>query len=129
MGGTSRDVCLLRDGVAEATTARTIDSYPIVTPMLDVHTVGAGGGSIVRLDEVRRIKVGPDSAAADPGPACCGLGGTQVTLTDVNLVLGYIDAENFADGQGLNTRSIRGSYRVAAAGSSRTNRSPRKMST
>src|SRR5438105_3302917 len=99
MGGTSLDVCLLRDGAAEATTARDIDSYPIVTPMLDVHTVGAGGGSIVRLDEVGRIKVGPDSAAADPGPACYGLGGTQVTLTDVNLVLGYIDPDNFAGGE------------------------------
>lgn len=99
MGGTSLDVCLLRDGVAEATTAREIDSYPIVTPMLDVHTVGAGGGSIVRLDEVGRIKVGPESAAADPGPACYGLGGTHVTLTDVNLVLGYIDPDNFAGGE------------------------------
>src|SRR5438067_4398055 len=99
MGGTSLDVCLLREGVAEATTAREIDSYPIVTPMLDVHTVGAGGGSIVRLDEVGRIKVGPDSAAADPGPACYGLGGTQVTLTDVNLVLCYIDPDNFAGGE------------------------------
>jgi N-methylhydantoinase A len=99
MGGTSLDVCLLRDGVAEATTAREIDSYPIVTPMLDVHSVGAGGGSIVRLDEVGRIKVGPDSAAADPGPACYGMGGDQVTLTDVNLVLGYIDAEDFAGGE------------------------------
>ena len=98
MGGTSLDVCLLREGVAEATTAREIDSYPIVTPMLDVHTVGAGGGSIVRLDEVGRITVGPDSAAADPGPACYGLGGTQATLTDVNLVLGYIDPDNFAGG-------------------------------
>lgn len=99
MGGTSLDVCLLRDGVAEATTTREIDHYPIVTPMLDVHTVGAGGGSIVRLDEVGRIKVGPDSAAADPGPACYGLGGTQVTLTDVNVMLGYIDPDNFAGGE------------------------------
>jgi N-methylhydantoinase A len=99
MGGTSLDVCLLRDGVAEATTAREIDYFPIVTPMLDVHTVGAGGGSIVRLDEVGRIKVGPDSAAADPGPACYGLGGEDVTLTDVNLVLGYIDPDDFAGGE------------------------------
>ena len=99
MGGTSLDVCLLRQGVAETTTAREIDHYPIVTPMLDVHTVGAGGGSIVRLDEVGRINVGPDSAAADPGPACYGLGGTQVTLTDVNVVLGYIDPDNFAGGE------------------------------
>ncbi len=98
MGGTSLDVCLLRNATAEATTAREIDYFPIVTPMLDVHTVGAGGGSIVRLDDVGRLKVGPESAAADPGPACYGLGGDHVTLTDVNLVLGYIDADDFADG-------------------------------
>ena len=98
MGGTSLDVCLLRQGKAEATTAREIDYFPIVTPMLDVHTVGAGGGSIVRLDDVGRLKVGPDSASSDPGPACYGLGGDYVTLTDVNLVLGYIDADDFADG-------------------------------
>ncbi len=91
MGGTSLDVCLLREGIAEATTAREIDYFPVVTPMLDVHTVGAGGGSICRLDEVGRVKVGPQSAAADPGPACYGRGGRQVTLTDVNVVLGYID--------------------------------------
>jgi N-methylhydantoinase A len=98
MGGTSLDVCLLRQGKAEATTAREIDYFPIVTPMLDVHTVGAGGGSIVRLDDVGRLKVGPESASSDPGPACYGLGGDYVTLTDVNLVLGYIDADDFADG-------------------------------
>ena len=98
MGGTSLDVCLLRNAVAEATTAREIDYFPIVTPMLDVHTVGAGGGSIVRLDDVGRVKVGPDSASSDPGPACYGLGGNFVTLTDVNLVLGYIDPNDFADG-------------------------------
>lgn len=99
MGGTSLDVCLLRDGMAEATTAREIDYFPVVTPMLDVHTVGAGGGSICRLDEVRRVKVGPQSAAADPGPACYGLGGRHVTLTDVNVVLGYIDPDDFAGGE------------------------------
>ncbi len=99
MGGTSLDVCLLRDGAAEATTAREIDYFPIVTPMLDVHTVGAGGGSICRLDEVGRVRVGPQSAAADPGPACYNLGGTQVTLTDVNVVLGYIDPDDFAGGE------------------------------
>jgi len=98
MGGTSLDVCLLRQGKAEATTAREIDYFPVVTPMLDVHTVGAGGGSIVRLDDVGRLKVGPDSASSDPGPACYGLGGDFVTLTDVNLILGYIDADDFADG-------------------------------
>jgi N-methylhydantoinase A len=99
MGGTSLDVCLLREGIAEATTAREIDYFPVVTPMLDVHTVGAGGGSICRLDEVGRVKVGPQSAAADPGPACYGRGGRQVTLTDVNVVLGYIDPDDFAGGE------------------------------
>ncbi|MFN0303198.1 MAG: hydantoinase/oxoprolinase family protein [Burkholderiales bacterium] len=99
MGGTSLDVCLLREGIAEATTAREIDYFPVVTPMLDVHTVGAGGGSICRLDEVGRVKVGPQSAAADPGPACYGRGGRQVTLTDVNVVLGYIDPDYFAGGE------------------------------
>jgi N-methylhydantoinase A len=99
MGGTSLDVCLLRDGVAETTTTREIDYYPISTPMLDVHTVGAGGGSIVRVDEVGRLRIGPESAAADPGPACYGLGGRDVTLTDVNLVLGYLDPDDFAGGE------------------------------
>ena len=99
MGGTSLDVCLLSDGAAEATTSREIDYFPVVTPMLDVHTVGAGGGSIVKLDEVGRLKVGPESAAAYPGPACYGLGSTEVTLTDVNLVLGYLDPDNFAGGE------------------------------
>lgn len=99
MGGTSLDVCLLRNGVAEATTAREIGYFPVVTPMLDVHTIGAGGGSIVTLDEVGRVKVGPESASSDPGPACYGLGGTHATLTDVNLLLGYIDADDFAGGE------------------------------
>ena len=99
MGGTSLDVCLLRNGTAEATTAREIGYFPVVTPMLDVHTVGAGGGSIVTLDEVGRLKVGPESASSDPGPACYGLGGNHATLTDVNLMLGYIDANDFAGGE------------------------------
>lgn len=98
MGGTSLDVCLLKDGKAEATTAREIDYFPVVTPMLDVHTVGAGGGSIVTIDDVGRLKVGPESASSDPGPACYGLGGDHVTLTDVNVVLGYIDPDDFANG-------------------------------
>jgi N-methylhydantoinase A len=99
MGGTSLDVCLLRDGIAQTTTTREIDYYPVSTPMLDVHTVGAGGGSIVRVDEVGRLTIGPESAAADPGPACYGLGGNDVTLTDVNLVLGYLDPNDFAGGE------------------------------
>lgn len=98
MGGTSLDVCVLRNGVAETTASREIDHFPIVSPMLDVHTVGAGGGSLCRLDEVGRLRVGPQSASSDPGPACYGYGGTGLTLTDVNLVLGYLDPTDFAGG-------------------------------
>jgi len=98
MGGTSLDVCMLRGGATETTGSREIGHFPIVTPMLDVHTVGAGGGSIVRLDEVGRLSVGPDSASSDPGPACYGRGGTALTLTDVNVVLGYLDPDSFAGG-------------------------------
>lgn len=98
MGGTSLDACVLRDGVAEATSSREIDHFPIVSPMLDVHTIGAGGGSLCRIDEVGRLRVGPQSASSDPGPACYGRGGTGLTLTDVNLVLGYLDPADFAGG-------------------------------
>jgi N-methylhydantoinase A len=98
MGGTSLDVCVLRDGVAGTIASREIDHFPIVSPMLDVHTVGAGGGSLCRLDEVGRLRVGPESAASDPGPACYGRGGNGLTLTDVNLVLGYLDPADFAGG-------------------------------
>jgi N-methylhydantoinase A len=98
MGGTSLDVCVLRNGVAETTASREIDHFPIVSPMLDVHTIGAGGGSLCRIDEVGRLRVGPQSASSDPGPACYGRGGTGLTLTDVNLVLGYLDPSDFAGG-------------------------------
>ncbi len=98
MGGTSLDVCVLRNGVAEATSSREIDHFPIVSPMLDVHTIGAGGGSLCRIDEVGRLRVGPQSASSDPGPACYGRGGTGLTLTDVNLALGYLDPADFAGG-------------------------------
>ena len=98
MGGTSLDICLLRDGVAGTTASREIDYFPLLAPMLDVHTVGAGGGSLCRLDEVGRIHVGPESASSDPGPACYGRGGTGLTLTDINLVLGYLDPADFAGG-------------------------------
>ena len=98
IGGTSLDVCMVRDGVAEAATNREIDFFPIAVPMLDVHTVGAGGGSVVRVDDVGRVSVGPDSMGARPGPACYGLGGDQATLTDVNLLLGLLDPDTFADG-------------------------------
>jgi N-methylhydantoinase A len=98
VGGTSLDVCLIRNSVAEATTTREIDMFPVAIPMLDVHTIGAGGGSIVRVDDVGRVKVGPDSMGAWPGPACYGLGGEQATLTDINLLMGLLDPATFANG-------------------------------
>ena len=99
IGGTSLDTCLVRGSVAEATTTREIDMFPLAVPMLDVHTIGAGGGSVVRVDDVGRVKVGPQSMGARPGPACYGLGGERATLTDVNLLMGLIDADGFADGE------------------------------
>ena len=99
IGGTSLDVCLIRNSVAEATTTREIDMFPVGIPMLDVHTIGAGGGSIVRVDDVGRVKVGPDSMGARPGPACYGLGGDQATLTDINLLMGLLDPASFANGE------------------------------
>ena len=99
IGGTSLDVCLIRNSVAEATTTREIDMFPVGIPMLDVHTIGAGGGSIVRVDDVGRVKVGPDSMGARPGPACYGLGGEQATLTDINLLMGLLDPVTFANGE------------------------------
>lgn len=98
MGGTSLDVCVLHGGSAGAAASREIEHFPIVSPMLDIHTVGAGGGSLCRLDEVGRLHIGPESASADPGPACYGRGGSGLTLTDVNLVLGYLDPADFAGG-------------------------------
>ena len=105
VGGTSLDVCLIQNSNAEITTAREIDMFPISTPTIDVHTIGAGGGSIIRIDEVGRITVGPDSMGADPGPVCYGLGGTLPTLTDINLLMGLIDPETFANGEVLLDRA------------------------
>jgi N-methylhydantoinase A/oxoprolinase/acetone carboxylase beta subunit len=92
MGGTSTDVCLIRGGVPEPAPSRVVAGYPIRLPALDVHTIGAGGGSIARLDPGGALTVGPRSAGAIPGPACYGRGGTAPTVTDADLVLGRLDA-------------------------------------
>jgi N-methylhydantoinase A/oxoprolinase/acetone carboxylase beta subunit len=92
MGGTSTDVCLVRGRVPEPTSERVVAGFPIRLPALDVHTVGAGGGSIARLDAGGALVVGPRSAGALPGPACYGLGGDEPTVTDADLVLGRIPA-------------------------------------
>src|SRR6185437_12937604 len=90
MGGTSTDVCLIAGGHAERASERTIAGVPIRLPTVDLHTVGAGGGSIVWRDAGGALRVGPQSAGADPGPACYGRGGTQPTVTDANLLLGRL---------------------------------------
>jgi len=90
MGGTSTDVCAIVDGVARREHEREVGGFPVRLPTLAVHTVGAGGGSIVRLDEGGAIRVGPESAGATPGPACYGNGGERPTVTDANLLLGRL---------------------------------------
>ncbi|MGH2921302.1 MAG: hydantoinase/oxoprolinase family protein, partial [Gaiellaceae bacterium] len=90
MGGTSTDVCLIAGGKAERSTERTVAGLPVRLPSVDLHTVGAGGGSIAWVDEGGALHVGPRSAGADPGPACYGLGGTEPTVTDANLLLGRL---------------------------------------
>ena len=90
MGGTTTDVCLVADGVPETAGQRKLGDYPVRLPMLAVESIGAGGGSIARA-EAGAFKVGPRSAGAVPGPACYGLGGTEPTVTDANLVLGRLD--------------------------------------
>ncbi|QWC20426.1 hydantoinase/oxoprolinase family protein [Halorubrum sp. 2020YC2] len=98
MGGTSSDVSLVRDGAVERTTESVIAGRPIGTPMVDVETVGAGGGSIAWVDAGGALRIGPRSAGADPGPACYGKGGTEPTVTDANLVLGYVGADTSLGG-------------------------------
>ncbi len=94
MGGTSCDVCVVEGGEVRRTDSRRIGGRVIQLPMVDVHTVGAGGGSIGWRDPGGALRVGPRSAGADPGPACYGRGGTEPTVTDANLVLGYLDADS-----------------------------------
>jgi len=100
IGGTSADIGVVTDGrYAEASARDTaIAGYPILVPMIDLHTIGAGGGSIAHVDAGGAFKVGPQSAGAVPGPAAYGLGGTEPTVTDANIVLGRLDARNFLGG-------------------------------
>ena len=93
MGGTSCDVALI-DGEPQRTSQTTINGYDLYLPMLDVHTVSAGGGSIAWADSGGALRVGPRSAGADPGPACYGRGGTEPTVTDANVVLGRIPTDS-----------------------------------
>jgi N-methylhydantoinase A/oxoprolinase/acetone carboxylase beta subunit len=93
MGGTSTDVCLILDGAPAPAAERQVAGFTVRFPSLDVHTIGAGGGSIARIDPGGALVVGPESAGADPGPACYGRGGEQPTVTDANLVAGRIPAD------------------------------------
>ncbi|MGI9501083.1 MAG: hydantoinase/oxoprolinase family protein, partial [Geminicoccaceae bacterium] len=93
VGGTSADVALLRDGVAVEVNERDLVGFPIRIPALDVNAVGAGGGSIAWIDRDGLLKVGPQSAGAVPGPLCYGLGGTDATVTDANVMLGRLNNE------------------------------------
>jgi N-methylhydantoinase A len=93
MGGTSCDVCVVEDGRVREVAGREVGGRPIALPMLDVHTVGAGGGSIAWADAGGALRVGPQSAGADPGPACYGRGGEEPTVTDANLLLGLLPGD------------------------------------
>ncbi len=92
VGGTSTDVSLIHRSTPLYTSSRLVAGYPVKTPMLDIHVIGAGGGSIARIDDAGALKVGPQSAGADPGPVAYGRGGTEPTITDANLALGRLDA-------------------------------------
>ena len=98
MGGTSFDVSVIRDGRIEIVTQGEIDRLPVRVPMVEIRTIGAGGGSIAQLEDGVRLQVGPRSAGAQPGPVCYGRGGTEPTVTDANLVLGRLDPAYFLGG-------------------------------
>ena len=99
MGGTSTDISLIENGVPHITNEKFEAGWKIAAPMIDIHTMGTGGGSIARVDEGGILHVGPDSAGAEPGPACYGKGGVRPTVTDASLMLGYLDAGNFLGGR------------------------------
>ena len=98
MGGTSTDVALVLNGQAARTGQNIVHGHPLKTPMLDINTVGAGGGSIARVDAGGLLKVGPESAGADPGPACYDLGSMEATVTDANVVLGVLHPTHLLGG-------------------------------
>jgi N-methylhydantoinase A len=102
MGGTSTDVCLITGGAAARAAERTVGGFPVRLPTVDLHTVGAGGGSFAWVDAGGALRIGPESAGADPGPACYGRGGERPTVTDANLLLGRLP-ERLAGGVELDS--------------------------
>ncbi len=99
MGGTSTDVALIANGEPRLAAEMEVHGYPLKTPMLDIHTVGAGGGSVAHIDAGGHLKVGPKSAGSVPGPACYGLGNTEATVTDANVVLGTLNGAHLLGGR------------------------------
>ena len=99
MGGTSCDVALIKGGEPLVASRGKIEGHDLAVPMLDINTVSAGGGTIARIDRFGTLQVGPGSAGAVPGPACYGRGGEMPTVTDCNLELGYLSADNFLGGR------------------------------
>lgn len=98
MGGTSLDACVIRDGAPSVEYEASLEEYPLMIPVYDIRTIGAGGGSIAWIDN-GLLRVGPKSAGAEPGPICYGHGGMEPTLTDAAIALGYIDPESFLGGE------------------------------
>ena len=90
MGGTSADVALIRKGEPQVSTSGQVGDFPLALPIIDIHTIGAGGGSIAQVPAAGMLRVGPKSAGAMPGPAAYGKGGVQATVTDANLILGRV---------------------------------------
>ena len=101
IGGTSADISIINNGQLNEVSSRnaSIAGYPVQLPMIDIHTIGAGGGSIAKVDAGGGFKVGPESAGASPGPACYNLGGSKPTVTDANLVLGRLLGDRILDGR------------------------------
>jgi N-methylhydantoinase A len=114
MGGTSCDVSLIRDGDPVVTTEGQVGDYPVTVPMVDVHTIGAGGGSIAWVDDGGSLRVGPRSAGADPGPVCYGRGGTDPTVTDAHLLLGRIDPDALFE-ESADEATVREAVRTSVA--------------
>ena len=122
MGGTSFDLSLIVDGRPTVSTETELEGLPILMPLVDIHTIGAGGGSLAWL-EAGGLRVGPQSAGADPGPACYGRGGTEPTVTDANLFLGRLDPATSSAGAWRSTRRRpRGAARRSPARSGSTTR-------
>ena len=116
MGGTSSDVCLVEGGVPVLASETEIDGLPVRTPVLDIVSVGAGGGSLVWLDDGGMLRVGPQSAGAQPGPACYGRGGTQPTITDAHVILGTVRPQAFLGGDmELDLEAARASFASLAS--------------